>query len=208
MSITQEDLEQIEEWLRSRGIKPAAKGGGAVFTGVKAGSYSLGGGSITVNGRGQIVAVSPGGGGGGSISILDEGIVVVPVADSVDFVGEGVSVAAVGPNEAEVRIRPVLPWSPAVAESSTTATPWQTLRYNGSAPLGAFTISAPPTPSDNEMFQIKEIAGGNGSQVTVSGNGSLIERLNGDPVASFSPIGRSLSLTYQFELAQATWRLV
>lgn len=36
-----------------------AGSGGAAFTGVEAGTYELGGGSITINGRGQVTAITP-----------------------------------------------------------------------------------------------------------------------------------------------------
>lgn len=51
--------DSLEPMRGSRG------GGGAVFTGIQPGSYSVGGGSITVNSRGQVISIRPGGGGGG-----------------------------------------------------------------------------------------------------------------------------------------------
>lgn len=54
--------EQILAYLASRGLSTPARsgGGGASFTGVRAGTYELGGGSITINGRGQITAIRSG----------------------------------------------------------------------------------------------------------------------------------------------------
>jgi hypothetical protein len=42
-------------------LQRGSGGGGARFTGVTAGTYSIGGGTITVNGKGQIVSITPGG---------------------------------------------------------------------------------------------------------------------------------------------------
>jgi len=46
-------------------MQPHSWGGGAIFTGVREGTYQLVGGSITFNGKGQVIEIVPGDGGGG-----------------------------------------------------------------------------------------------------------------------------------------------
>lgn len=56
------DLEDLARAMAEHGLKIESSspsgGGGASFTGVQAGTYTFGTGSITINGRGQITAVN------------------------------------------------------------------------------------------------------------------------------------------------------
>lgn len=106
-----------------------------------------------------------------------------------------------------------LPWqiNPAGAEPfslDVTANTSETVAYDGTAPNGPFTIEAPPAPSNNDVFQVKEVRGGFGFGVTMSGNGSPIENYFGIPVASFALVVPSASLTYQYYAIDDVWRLV
>jgi len=60
--------DHIEE-MRGRG----GGGGGAIFTGIAPGVYNIGGGQITVNGRGQVIRIRDGGGGGDVRDLLNIG---------------------------------------------------------------------------------------------------------------------------------------
>jgi hypothetical protein len=82
---------------------PSSGGGGAAFTGVRGGTYAFGGGSITINGKGQVTAITAGGAGGG-LEVQDEGTTVVPLALVMDFRGAGVTATLVGSNTARIEI--------------------------------------------------------------------------------------------------------
>lgn len=171
---------------------------------------------------GALVSLIPGGGGGGVVTnganvgvgadvfkilngtILEfrrlsglGGISVVQNGDTIEISGGGSG----------------LPWqvNPAGAEPfslDVTANLSETVAYDGTSPNGPFTIEAPPTPNNNDIFQVKEVRGGFGFGVTLSGNGSPIENYFGIPVASFGLVVPSASLTYQYYAIDGVWRLV
>lgn len=121
------------------------------------------------------------------------GVTVSTNADVIEVSGAGL-----GP----------LPFTGTVFNANVVANLNETLRYDGSAPGGPFTIYAPPTPAPNQVWAIKEVVGGASASVVVSGNGRNIEDISGVPAPTFSPSTAHVALTYQYDSFSNVWRLI
>jgi len=168
---------------------------------------------------GQIITGPGGGGGGGTVTNGANVGVGAPVFKILNgtilefrrITGLGGITVVQNGDSIEVSGNAGLPWQlngGVPFSSNVVANLFETVAYDGTAPGGPFTISAPLAPADNDVFQVKEVRGGLGIGVTLSGNGALIENYFGVGVASFPLLVPRASLTYQYYAIDGVWRLV